>query len=295
MKSAFIAIIGRPNVGKSTLTNKIIGEKIAITSNKPQTTRYTINGVYNDERGQLVLVDTPGIHKAANKLAKYMNKDALKSIKDVDVVLYLVEPSDFIGKGEDFILSVLREAGLPVILLINKVDTIKTEKILPIIDAYRDRYDFEEIIPISAYNGDNVDKVVDAVFELAEEGPMYYERDAITNQPIKSIVSEMIREKVLHNMKDEIPHGVYVDIEKYKKRKNSDIVDIDAVIVVERDSHKGMIIGKGGSMLKRIGSSARHDIESLISSKVNLKIFVKVKKNWRDNEFLLKDYGFRKE
>ncbi len=295
MKSGFISIIGRPNVGKSTLTNKIIGEKIAITSNKPQTTRYTINGVYNDDRGQLVFVDTPGIHRAANKLAKYMNKDALKSIKDVDVVLYLVEPSDYIGKGEEFILSALREIDVPVILLINKIDTVKPESILPIIAAYKDRYDFNAIIPISAFEGEQVDAVVDAIFEIVEEGPMYYDRDAITNQSVKSIVAEMIREKILHNMKDEIPHGIYVDIEKYKKRSNKEIVDIDAVIVVEKDTHKGMVIGKGGSMLKKIGSSARCDIERLISSKVNLKIFVKVKKNWRDDDYLLKDYGFKKE
>ncbi len=295
MKSGFISIIGRPNVGKSTLTNKIIGEKIAITSNKPQTTRYTINGVYNDDRGQLVFVDTPGIHRAANKLAKYMNKDALKSIKDVDVVLYLVEPSDYIGKGEEFILSALREIDVPVILLINKIDTVKTEAILPIIAAFKDKYDFKSIIPISAFKGEQVDEVVDAIFDIVDEGPMYYDRDAITNQSVKSIVSEMIREKILHNMKDEIPHGIYVEIEKYKKRENKDLVDIDAVIVVEKDSHKGMVIGKGGSMLKRIGSSARRDIEELISSKVNLKIFVKVKKNWRDDDYLLKDYGFKKE
>ncbi len=295
MKSGFIAIVGRPNVGKSTLTNKIIGEKIAITSNKPQTTRYNINGIYNDDRGQLIFVDTPGIHKSANKLAKYMNKDALRSIKDVDAVLYIVEPSDFIGKGEQFILSALREITVPVILIINKMDTINPEKVLPVIAAYKDEYDFEQIIPISAFNGDNVDSVLDAIFELMDEGPMYYDRDAITDQSTKSIVAEMIREKILYNMKDEIPHGVNVQIEKYHKREDKDIVDIDVVVVVEKDSHKGMIIGKGGSMLKRIGSSARRDIEEFIDSRVNLKIFVKVKKNWRDDEYLLKDYGFKKE
>ncbi len=295
MKSGFVSIIGRPNVGKSTLTNSIIGEKIAITSNKPQTTRYNINGVYNDDRGQIVFVDTPGIHKANNKLAKYMNKDALGSIKDVDVILYLVEPSDFVGKGEQFILSVLREVKVPVILLINKIDTINVENVLPIIAKYKELYDFVEIIPISAFNGDNVKDVVDSIFKYLEEGPMYYDRDTFTNQPLKSLVSEMIREKILYNMKDEIPHGVNVIIESYKERKDKDIVDISAVIVVERDSHKGMIIGKGGSMLKKIGSSARYDMEKLLSSKVNLKIFVKVKKNWRDDEFLLKNYGFKKE
>ncbi len=295
MKSGFVSIIGRPNVGKSTLTNSMIGEKIAITSNKPQTTRYNINGVYNDDRGQIVFVDTPGIHKANNKLAKYMNKDALGSVKDVDVILYLVEPSDFVGKGEQFIISVLREVKVPVILVINKIDTIKFENVLPIIAKYKELYDFAEIIPISAFNGDNVNDVIDSIFRYLEEGPMYYDRDAITNQPLKSLVAEIIREKVLHNMKDEIPHGVNVIIESYKKREDKNIVDIGAVIVVEKDSHKGMIIGKAGSMLKRIGSSARYDMEKLLSSKVNLKIFVKVKKNWRDDEFLLKNFGFKRE
>ncbi len=293
MKSGFVSIIGRPNVGKSTLLNRVVGEKIAIISNKPQTTRYTISGIYTHKKGQIVFVDTPGIHKPSNKLASMMNKDALKSTKDVDLVLFIVEPSDYIGKGDKFIINVLKEKSIPVILLINKIDVVKKENILKVIDAFSKLYDFKEIIPISAYTGENVQLVIDRIFDYLEEGPMYYPEDEITDQPVKSIVSEIVREKILYNMNDEIPHGVYVVVETFEKRPDKEIIDIRCTIVVEKDSHKGMLIGKKGQMLKKIATSSRIDIEKMLGTKVNLKTFVKVKKKWRDDVFLLKNYLFK--
>ena len=295
-KSGFAAIIGRPNVGKSTLMNHLIGQKIAITSNKPQTTRNRIQTVYTDmERGQIVFLDTPGIHQAKNKLGEYMVNVAEHTLSEVDVILWLVEPSTFIGAGEQHILKQLRKTKTPVILIINKVDTVEREKVLSYIDAYRKEYDFAEIIPASALREQNLDTVVDMIFKYLPYGPMFYDEDTVTDQPERAIVAEIVREKALHALDDEIPHGIAVYIDRMKERKGTDIVDIDATIVCERESHKGIIIGKGGAMLKKIGSNARYEIERLLDTKVNLKLWVKVKKDWRDSEFLMKNFGYNKD
>ena len=295
-KSGFVTIIGRPNVGKSTLMNHLIGQKIAITSNKPQTTRNRIQTVYTDmERGQIVFLDTPGIHQAKNKLGEYMVNVAEHTLSEVDVILWLVEPSTFIGAGEQHILKQLRKTKTPVILIINKVDTVEREKVLSYIDAYRKEYDFAEIIPASALREQNLDTVVDMIFKYLPYGPMFYDEDTVTDQPERAIVAEIVRVKALHALDDEIPHGIAVYIDRMKERKGTDIVDIDATIVCERESHKGIIIGKGGAMLKKIGSNARYEIERLLDTKVNLKLWVKVKKDWRDSEFLMKNFGYNKD
>lgn len=291
-KSGFVTLIGRPNVGKSTLMNKLIGQKIAITSNKPQTTRNRIQTVYTCEEGQIVFVDTPGIHKAKNKLGEYMVNVAEQTLKEVDVVLWLVEPTDFIGAGERHIAEQLENVKTPVILVINKVDTVKKEEILLFIDNYRKIYDFAEIVPVSALKGTNTDDLISTIFKYLSEGPMFYDEDTVTDQPMRQIVAELIREKALKCLSDEIPHGIAVYIDQMKERKNGQIVDIDATIVCERDSHKGIIIGKGGAMLKKIGSAARYEIERLVECKANLKLWVKVKKEWRDSEFYLKNFGY---
>ncbi len=295
-RSGFVALIGRPNVGKSTLMNYIIGQKIAITSNKPQTTRNRITTIYTDEeRGQIVFVDTPGIHKAKNKLGQYMVRTAEQSMRDVDLILWLVEPSTFIGAGERHIIEELRQASIPVILIINKIDTVKPAEILTFIDTYRQAYEFDEIIPVSAKKGTNVDDVIETIYRYLPYGPMYYDPDAVTDQPERQIVAELIREKALRALKDEVPHGIAVAIEKMKSRKDKPIVDIEATIVCERDSHKGIIIGKQGAMLKRIGSLARPEIEEMLEKKVNLKIWVKVRKDWRDSDIQMKNFGYGKD
>ena len=277
-KSGFVALIGRPNVGKSTLMNQIIGQKIAITSKKPQTTRNKIQTVYTCDEGQIVFLDTPGIHKAKNKLGEYMVNVAEKTLKEVDLILWLVEPDTFIGAGEQHIAEQLKGIDVPVILVINKTDTVKREEILTFIDAYRKIYDFNEIIPASALRGQNTDTVVE-----------------VTDQPMRQIVAELIREKALHALNEEVPHGIAVTIERMKQRKNAEIMDIDATIVCERDSHKGIIIGKKGSMLKKIGTNARYEIEQQLEMKVNLQLWVKVRKDWRDSELLMKNYGYIEE
>ena len=293
-KSGFVTIIGRPNVGKSTLMNRLIVQKIAITSNKPQTTRNRIQTVYTDmEKGQIVFLDTPGIHKAKNKLGEYMVNVAERTLNEVDVVLWLVEPSTFIGAGERHIIEQLKKVTTPVILIINKEDTVEKTAMLEYIDTYRKVYDFAEIIPTSALRGDNMDDVIDSIFKYLPYGPQFYDEDTITDQPERAIVAEIIREKALHALNDEIPHGIAVGIDQMKYR--SKIVDIDATIVCERDSHKGIIIGKQGAMLKKIGTNARYEIERLLDSKVNLKLWVKVKKDWRDSDFLIKNFGYRED
>ena len=295
-KSGFVTLIGRPNVGKSTLMNQIIGQKIAITSNKPQTTRNKIQTIYTDlEKGQIVFVDTPGIHKAKNKLGEYMVTIAERSLSEVDVVLWLVEPSTFIGAGEQHIVERLKKVTCPVILIINKTDTVKKEEILLFIDKYRKIYDFDEIIPISALKGENIDDVVETIFKYLPYGPMFYDEDTVTDQPERQIVSELIREKALRALNEEIPHGIAVSIDKMSFRKNKKIVDIEATIVCERESHKGIIIGKQGSMLKKIGSQSRLDIENMLEQKVNLQLWVKVRKDWRDSDIQMKNFGFHKE
>ncbi len=297
LKSGFVTIIGRPNVGKSTLMNHLIGQKIAITSKKPQTTRNRIQTVYTDlDRGQIIFVDTPGIHKAKNKLGEYMVNVAEHTLNEVDVVLWLVEPTDYIGAGERHILEKLKSVRTPVILVINKLDTLDAkEKMLGYIDLYRKTYDFAEIVPASALRGQNTEAIVDMIFKYLPYGPLFYEEDTITDQPERQIVAEMIREKALHALDEEIPHGIAVTIDSMKQRKGKPIVDIDATIICERDSHKGIIIGKNGAMLKKIGSNARFEIERLLEEKVNLKLWVKVKKDWRDSDYMLKNFGYREE
>jgi GTP-binding protein Era len=290
-KSGFATLIGRPNVGKSTLMNHLIGQKIAITSNKPQTTRNRIQTMYTDEDCQIIFVDTPGIHKAKNKLGTYMVDVAEHTMGEVDVILWLVEPTTFIGAGERHILQQLKQVKTPVILIINKIDTVKKEEVLKFIDVYRREYDFAEIIPVSALKEMNLDSVISSVKKYLPYGPMYYDEDTVTDQPMRQIVAELIREKALRLLSDEIPHGIAVTVEKMSERQDG-LYDIEATIVCERDSHKGIIIGKGGAMLKKIGSSARTEIENMMEARVNLQLWVKVRKEWRDSDLYLKNYGY---
>lgn len=289
-KSGFATLIGRPNVGKSTLMNTLIGQKIAITSNKPQTTRNRIQTVYTCEQGQIVFLDTPGIHKSKNKLGDYMVNVAQKTLSEVDMVLWLVEPSTYIGAGEQHILEQLKKGNTPVILVINKIDTVKKEALLEVIDTYRKEMDFAEIIPVSALKDKNTEDLIQTIFKYLPYGPAFYDEDTITDQPERQIVAEMIREKALRCLDDEVPHGIAVCIDSMKYTKS--IVNIDATIICERDSHKGIIIGKQGAMLKKIGTQARRDIENLLEMPVNLKLWVKVKKDWRDSDFLIKNFGY---
>ena len=291
-KSGFVTLIGRPNVGKSTLMNHLIGQKIAITSEKPQTTRNRIQTVYTDERGQIIFLDTPGIHKAKNKLGEYMGNVAENTLKEVDVILWLVEPTTFIGAGERHIAEQLSKIKTPVILVINKIDTVKSkEEILTFIAAYKDILNFAEIIPVSALKEMNIEDVKSSIFKYLPAGPQFYDEDTVTDQPMRQIAAELIREKALRMLDDEIPHGIAVVIDQMKERPNG-IIDVDATIVCERDSHKGIIIGKGGSMLKRIGTAARMEIENLMDTKVNLKLWVKVRREWRDSDMYMKNYGY---
>ncbi len=289
-KSGFATLIGRPNVGKSTLMNCLIGQKIAITSNKPQTTRNRIQTVYTSEEGQIVFLDTPGIHKAKNKLGNYMVSVAERTLSEVDVVLWLVEPTNYIGAGEQHIIEQLKKTKTPVILVINKIDTVKKEEILLFIDTYRKQMDFAEIVPVSAKKGDGTDDLLSCVMKYLPYGQPFYDEDTVTDQPVRQIVAELVREKALKCLEEEIPHGIAVTIESMNFRKR--IVDIEAEIICEKDSHKGIIIGKQGQMLKKIGSLARPDIEELVGKQVNLKLWVKVKKDWRDSDFLLKNFGY---
>ena len=291
-KSGFVALIGRPNVGKSTLMNHSIGQKIAITSNKPQTTRNKIQTVYTDERGQIIFLDTPGIHKAKNKLGEYMVNVAERTLKDVDVILWLVEASDYIGAGEQHILEVLSEIKKPVILAINKMDALKNQdEVLLIMEKFSKLRDFTEIVPVSALKGVNTGELLKVLYQYLPEGPLYYDEDTVTDQPMRQIAAELIREKALRLLKDEIPHGIAVEIDKMSTRKGG-LTDIEATIVCERDSHKGIVIGKGGAMLKRIGTAARKDIEDMMEGQVNLKLWVKVRKEWRDSDIQMKNFGY---
>ena len=294
-KSGFATLIGRPNVGKSTLMNHLIGQKIAITSNKPQTTRNRIQTVYTSKKGQIVFLDTPGIHKAKNKLGEYMVNVAEQTLKEVDVVLWLVEPTSFIGKGELHIAEQLKKANVPVILIMNKIDMVAKEKLPEYMENYRKIYDFEEIIPVCALRGVNMEKVISAIFRFLPYGPKFYDDETITDQPQRQIVAEMIREKALRCLDEEIPHGIAVAIDRMKERSDGKMIDIDATIICEKDSHKGSIIGKGGAMLRRIGSPARMEIEKMMEIKVNLQLWVKVKKDWRDSDFMIKNFGYDKK
>lgn len=292
-KSGFVTLIGRPNVGKSTLMNYLIGQKIAITSNKPQTTRNRIQTVLTTEEGQIIFVDTPGIHKAKNKLGEYMVNIAERTLNEVDVVLWLVEPTTFIGAGEKHIAQQLERVNTPVILVINKVDSVKKEEVFASIAAYKDLYDFAEIVPVSARSGENTRELLKEIFKYLPYGPQFYDEDTVTDQPERQIVAELIREKALHCLNEEIPHGIAVTIERMQKTRK--LTHIDATIICERDSHKGIIIGKQGKMLKKIGSTARYEIEKMLDRQVNLQLWVKVKKDWRDSEFLMKNFGYRED
>ena len=292
-KSGFVTLIGRPNVGKSTLMNYLIGQKIAITSNKPQTTRNRIQTVLTTDEGQIIFVDTPGIHKAKNKLGEYMVNVAERTLNEVDAVLWLVEPTTFIGAGEKHIADQLKKVTTPVILVINKVDSVKKEEVLASIAAYQDIYDFAAIVPVSARSGENTKELLKVVFQYLPYGPQFYDEDTITDQPERQIVAELIREKALHCLNEEIPHGIAVVIDSMKKKGK--VMHIDATIICERDSHKGIIIGKQGNMLKKIGSTARYEIEKMLGMQANLKLWVKVKKDWRDSDFLVKNFGYRED
>lgn len=291
-RSGFVTLIGRPNVGKSTLMNHLIGQKIAITSNKPQTTRNRIRTVYTDGRGQIIFLDTPGIHKAKNRLGEFMVNTAEQTLAEADAVLWLVEPSTFIGAGERHILETLSRTGTPVILVVNKIDTVKKEAVAACLEAYRGKYDFQAMVPVSALRSENTDRLLGLLFDLLPEGPMYFDEDTVTDQPERQIAAEIIREKALRLLNDEIPHGIAVAIDRMKERPGGGIVDIDATVICERDSHKGIIIGRQGAMLKRIGTDARKEIELLFEYRVNLKLWVKVKKDWRDSDFFIKNYGY---
>ncbi len=290
-KSGFVTLVGRPNVGKSTLMNHLIGQKIAITSEKPQTTRNRIQTVYTDDRGQIIFLDTPGIHKAKNRLGEYMVNVAEHTLKEVDVILWLVEPTTFIGAGERHIAEQLNKVSVPVILVINKVDTVTQEEVAASIEAYKNVCQFAEIVPASALKKRNTDLLTELIFKYLPYGPQFYDEDTVTDQPMRQIAAELIREKALRLLDEEIPHGIAVTIEQMTERKNG-IMDIEATIICERDSHKGIIIGKGGAMLKKIGSVARREIEAMMGTKVNLQLWVKVRKEWRDSEILMKNYGY---
>ena len=291
-KSGFVAIIGRPNVGKSTLMNRLIGQKIAITTDKPQTTRNRIQTVYTDDEAQIVFLDTPGINKAKNKLGEYMMNVAHGTLSEVDVVMWIVEPTTFIGAGERHIIEVLSKVKTPVILVINKTDTVNEEDVFNAINTYKEVCEISDIVPVSALKGHNKEELISTIKKLLPYGPQFFDEDTVTDQPERQIVSELIREQALRMLDKEIPHGIAVVIDRMKERTDGSVIDIDATIICERDSHKGIIIGKQGAMLKRIGTKARISMENLLETKVNLKLWVKVKKDWRDSDTLLKNYGY---
>lgn len=294
-KSGYVAIIGRPNVGKSTLMNHLIGQKIAITSNKPQTTRNRIQTVYTCERGQVIFLDTPGIHKAKNKLGEYMITVAERTLQDADLILWLVEPTGFIGAGEKHIAEQLKHVKVPVVLIMNKVDMVKKAELPAFMDNYKKIYPFAEIVPVSALRKINMDSVLEAIFKYLPYGPMYFDEDTVTDQPMRQIAAEIIREKALHALQEEIPHGIAVTIEKMRERSEGGITDIEATIICERESHKGIIIGKQGAMLKKIGSNARYELEHMLEQQVNLRLWVKVRNNWRDSDIQMKNFGYNKK
>lgn len=293
--SGFVSIVGRPNVGKSTILNRLIGEKISIVSDKPQTTRTNIIGIYTENNAQIVFIDTPGIQSPKNKLGEFMSKEADNSVKDTDLIICVTDTSNYIGKKDKKIISDLEQIkNIPKILVINKIDTILRENVLPLIEMYNDTKIFEEIIPLSAKTGSNMQELINVIIPYLKNEPWYYPDDAITDAPIKSIVSEIIREKVLMYTTEEIPHGIMVIINSMHRRKDN-VTDIDAIIYCEKESHKSILIGKGAHKIKGIGMSARKDIETLIQTPVNLKLVVRVKHNWRDNERLIKNFGFDKK
>ncbi len=291
-QSGFVSLVGRPNVGKSTLMNHFIGEKIAIISNKPQTTRNKITSILTRDNFQCIFIDTPGIHKPKHKLGEYMVKSAENALNEIDVVLMLIEPTEKVLEKDKYVMEYLKNVKTPVILVINKIDTIEKEKLFQVIDNYRQIYDFAEVVPISAIKGQNTQELLEVIQKYLPEGPQYFPDDMVTDQPERQIVSEIIREKALHLLQDEIPHGIAVEIMSMKKRADKNLVDVEATIYCEKESHKGIVIGKQGNMLKKIGSRARIDVERLLGSPIYLQLWVKVKKDWRDSDFLLKNFGY---
>lgn len=294
-KSGFISIIGRPNVGKSTFLNRVIGQKIAIMSDKPQTTRNKIQGVLSLPDAQMIFIDTPGIHKPKHKLGDFMMKVAQNTLKEVDLVLFMVNAEEGFGRGEEFILEKFQTVNTPIFLVINKIDQIHPDELLPIIESYKEKYDFKEIVPISALEGNNVERLLEQIKGFLPEGPQYYPADQVTDHPERFIITELIREKALHLTREEIPHSLAVVMDKMERQPNKDIIHVMATVIVERDSQKGIIIGKQGSMLKEIGKRARVDIENLLGSKVFLELWVKVQKDWRNKMSQLRDYGFNED
>ncbi|MCA1009716.1 GTPase Era [Halobacillus halophilus] len=294
-KSGFVTIVGRPNVGKSTFMNRVIGEKIAIMSDKPQTTRNKIQGVMTDKESQIVFIDTPGIHKPKHKLGDYMVNVAENTLNEVDAILFMINAEEGYGRGDQFILDRLQRVNQPVFLIINKIDQVHPDQLLPLIEQYKEKLDFEEIIPISALEGNNVNHMLEVLKSHLPAGPQFYPEDQITDHPERFVISEFIREKVLHLTHEEIPHSIAVVIEGIEPRENKNAVYIQAAIIVERKSQKGIIIGKQGSMLKEIGKRARQDIESLLGSKVFLELWVKVQKDWRNRQVQLSDFGYNEE
>lgn len=290
--SGFVSIVGRPNVGKSTLLNNVLGQKIAITSDKPQTTRNRILGIHNLPDGQVLFLDTPGIHKARGRLNQFMVDQALSACSEVDAILFLVEADDPPGGGDDFILEILSRSGHPVVLVINKIDLVPRERLLPLIAVYAEKFPFREIIPVSALTGEGIDDLVSTVKSLLPEGPRYYPEDMVTDLPERFIVSEMVREQVLRQTRDEIPYGVAVTIEQFTEKPETNLVVIHAVINVERDSHKRIVVGKAGARIRAIGQSSRKEIERLLGCRVFLELFVRVQKNWTDSERLLREFGY---
>lgn len=277
--SGFIAIIGRPNVGKSTFMNYVIGQKVAIMSDKPQTTRNKIQGVLTTDTYQLIFIDTPGIHKPKHRLGDFMVKSSIDTLNEVDAIMFMVNAKEGYGKGDEFIIEKLKGISQPVLLVINKIDEVHPDELLPLIDQYREKLPFAEVVPISALQGNNVDRLLEVLVDQLPEGPQYYPEDHVTDHPERFIISELIREKVLHHTREEIPHSVAVIIESIKKQENKDIIDVQATVIVERKSQKGIIIGKQGNMLKQIGTEARKDIENLLGSKVFMELWVKVQKD----------------
>lgn len=291
-KSGFVSVIGRSNVGKSTLLNRILGEKLTIISDKPQTTRNKIQLIYTDENMQAIFLDTPGIQTPKNKLGDYMLKVSMSTLNEVDVITYIVHTNEEIGKLDSEIIEKLKLVNTKIILLINKIDKISSDKVNELVEMYSKVGIFEEIIPISALTGDNLEGYLTSLKNNLPEGPMYYDKDSVTDQPIRQIVQELIREKALINLSDELPHGIAITIEKFKERQDKNLIDIDATIIVEKKSHKGMVIGKKGSMIKKIGTDARIDIEQLLDAKVNLKLWVKIDEEWRNKDSRLRYLGY---
>ena len=295
LRSGLVALVGRPNVGKSTLMNHLIGQKIAITSRKPQTTRGRIRTVYNDERGQIVFLDTPGLHRAKNKLGAYMVRAAENTLKEADAVVWLVEPEEKAGPGDLRVAKILERTALPTILVVNKIDKVKKDVVQRALDAHSGLCRFEDVLAVSAIHGTGLDSLTDSIFRVLPYGPRYFDEETVTDQPVRQIAAELIREKALRSLGEEVPHGIAVVIDRMQEREGRSLTDIEATIVCEKDSHKGIIIGKKGAMLKKIGSEARADIEDLLQTQVDLKLWVKVRKNWRESDTLLRNYGYSDE